>query len=38
MQQDVDEEEDEKLLLLAEATTTIRWTSIFQFVYKYLNI
>ena len=34
MQQDVDEEEDETSLLLAEATTAIRSTSIFQFVYK----
>ena len=29
MQQDVDEEEDEMSLLLAEATTTIRLTSTF---------
>lgn len=34
MQQDVDEEEDEKSLRLAEAATTIRLTSVFQFVYK----
>lgn len=34
MQQDVDEEEDEMSLLLAEAATTTRLPSIFLFVNK----